>query len=266
MSRIAHIFDTLKSNNQKAFIPFVTAGDGGLDLSLEMMHTYAKNGADIIEIGVPFSDPMADGPVIAASHERAVRAGVSLDDVFTLVRDFRKTNDAVAIVLMGYLNPVEIYGYEAFAKSCSESGVDGVLLVDNPPEEAKELKQLLDVHSIDFIFLVAPTTTNERLTFLQSVVSGFAYFVSLKGVTGSSAINVEEVNHNLARIRNYINIPICVGFGIKDAATANAVTQQAEGAVVATAFIKFIAEYPQDKRKILENIDVLSQEINEVLK
>jgi tryptophan synthase alpha chain len=265
MSRITTIFNDLKQNNQKAFIPFVTAGDGGLDLSLELMQTYADNGANIIEIGMPFSDPMADGPVIAASHERAVKDGVNLDDVFTLVKNFRKINNQIGIVLMGYLNPIEIYGYEQFSLECKNFGVDGVLIVDNPPEEAGELKQLLSDNGIDFIFLVAPTTTDDRLKFLASVVSGFVYFVSLKGVTGSSAINIYEVNQNLKRIQKYIDLPVCVGFGVKDAQTAKAVTKNSQGAIVATTFVKFIAKYPEDRGKIVANIKQLAKEISEGL-
>ena len=265
MSRITQIFNNLKKDNKKAFIPFVTAGDGGLELSLDIMLTYVKNGANIIEIGVPFSEPMADGPVIAASHTRAVNAEISLKDVFTLVRNFRKHNTEVAIVLMGYLNPIEIYGYELFANDCKESGVDGILVVDNPPEEATKLKGFLDIHQIDFIFLVAPTTTDKRLTFLKEVISGFVYFVSLKGVTGSGNIDTKEVALNLERIKKYIDLPICVGFGVKNATTASEVAKHSEGVVVATSFIEYIAKYPNDKSMIIENIDNLSKEIAEAL-
>ncbi len=265
MSRITQIFNTLNQANKKAFIPFVTAGDGGMELSLEIMLTYVNNGASIIEIGVPFSEPMADGPVIAASHTRAVNAKVSLHDVFALVRQFREHNTEVGIVLMGYLNPIEIFGYEAFADECANSGVDGILVVDNPPEEATRLKALLDSRDIDFIFLVAPTTTDKRLEFLTDVVSGFVYFVSLKGVTGSGNINTDEVKRNLERIKQYIDLPVCVGFGVKNADTAKEVVKHSEGVVVATSFIEYITQYSGDNSQILSHIDTLAAEISEVL-
>ncbi|HIG88493.1 MAG TPA: tryptophan synthase subunit alpha, partial [Candidatus Thioglobus sp.] len=216
MSRLAQVFSDLPQG-QKAFIPFITAGDSGLDNTFELMQTLVSSGADVIELGVPFSDPMADGPVIAKSHERAVKAGVSLHDVLNLVKRFRQTNDTTAVVLMGYLNPIEVFGYQSFADAASINGVDGVLVVDMPPEEAHDLKQFLDQKDIDFIFLVAPTTTNDRLEFLANVASGFVYFVSLKGVTGAGHIDVDAVNNNMARIRQFINLPVGVGFGIKDA-------------------------------------------------
>jgi tryptophan synthase alpha chain len=266
MSRITQIFNDLKQKNQKAFIPFITAGDGGLDVSLEIMLQFAQNGADIIEIGVPFSDPMADGPTIAASHERAVQAGVSLQDVFELVTQFRAVNAQVGIVLMGYLNPIEIYGYQQFATSCATVGVDGVLIVDNPPEEAEGLKHILDSCAIDLIFLVAPTTTDERLQKLAELISGFVYFVSLKGVTGSRAINTDEVQQNLARIQRYINMPICVGFGIKNADIARQVAKDADGVIVGSSIVQLIENNLDNKSKMLETIDIFTKEIIKVTK
>lgn len=262
MSRITKIFEDLKQNNQKAFIPFITAGDGGLDITLEIMHNLVENGADIIELGVPFSDPMADGGVIAASHQRAVQAGVSLIDVLQLVRDFRKVNQTTGVVLMGYLNPLEIYGYEKFAIDCKKSGVDGVLIVDNPPEEATNLKQILDKNNIDLIFLIAPTTTNERIIYLKNLISGFVYFVSLKGVTGSSAIDTNLVNNNLCRIKKYIDLPVCVGFGVKDAHTAKLVSGNSDGVIVGSALVAFIEKYSNDNGKIQESISNLAKEIS----
>jgi tryptophan synthase alpha chain len=265
MNRITKIFNDLKKTQGKAFIPFITAGDGGLDLTLELMHGFAKNGASIIEIGVPFSDPMADGGVIASSHERAVASGISLKNVFDLVVEFRKTNDKTGVVLMGYLNPIEIYGYEKFATDCKKYGVDGVLVVDNPPEEAMEFKQLLDKNSVDLIFLVAPTTTNARLEKLKTLVSGFVYFVSLKGITGSGGINVFEVNANLERIKKHIDLPICVGFGIKNAETAAKISKNSDGVIVGSAIVKLVEQNSGDKGKIISSIDNLTKQIIEVL-
>ncbi|MBA5249671.1 MAG: tryptophan synthase subunit alpha [Gammaproteobacteria bacterium] len=262
MSRIPSIF----KNTKKAFIPFITAGDSGLDNTFELMQVLVKNGADIIELGVPFSDPMADGPVIAKSHERAVADGVSLHDVLNLVKKFRQTNNTTAIVLMGYLNPIEVFGYQAFANEAQKSGVDGVLVVDMPPEEAHDLKQNLDKNKIDFIFLIAPTTTNERLASLAKIASGFVYFVSLKGVTGAGNLDVATVNSNLSRIRQFIDLPVGVGFGIKDATTAKAVAKTADAVIVGSSLVAFIAQYHTNKDKMLKNVGALANEISGAIK
>jgi len=266
MSRITTVFNQLSEAGTKAFIPFITAGDSGLDNTYDLMLTLVDNGADVIELGVPFSDPMADGPMIAKSHERAVADGVSLHDVLDLVKKFRQTNDTTAIVLMGYLNPIEVFGYQAFADVASESGVDGVLVVDMPPEEAHDLKQRLDGVDIDFIFLVAPTTTNDRLAFLSNVASGFVYFVSLKGVTGAGHIDVDAVNANMARIRQFIDLPVGVGFGIKDAATAKAVSTAADAVIVGSSLVSFIEQYATDRDKMLTSVGALSAEISAAVK
>lgn len=262
MSRITTIF----KNTKKAFIPFITAGDSGLDNTFELMQTLVKNGADVIELGVPFSDPMADGPVIAKSHERAVADGVSLLDVLSLVKKFRQTNDTTAVVLMGYLNPIEVFGYRAFSDAASESGVDGILVVDMPPEEAHDLKKSLDKNGIDFIFLVAPTTTNERLTSLAKIASGFVYFVSLKGVTGAGHLDVDVVSTNLSRIRQFIDLPIGVGFGIKDAMTAKAISKSADAVIVGSSLVAFIAQYGTNKDKMLKSVGALANEIAGAIK
>ncbi len=266
MSRIKNIFQDLRKQRQKAFIPFITAGDSGLDNTFELMQVLVENGADVIELGVPFSDPMADGPVIAKSHERAVADGVSLHDVLTLVERFRKTNDTTAIVLMGYLNPIEVFGYQAFADVASESGVDGVLVVDMPPEEAYDLKQNLDNVGIDFIFLVAPTTTDERLAFLATIASGFIYFISLKGVTGAGHLDVNLVNASLVRIRQYIDLPVGVGFGIKDSATARVVAKNVNAVIVGSSLVAFVEKYSTDKDKMLASVGALANEISNAIK
>ena len=266
MSRIINIFNQLKSSNNKAFIPFITAGDSGLDTTFELMQSLVANGADVIELGVPFSDPMADGPVIAASHQRAVDDGVSLQDVLDLVKQFRKTNNATAIVLMGYLNPIEVFGYQRFAKCAAQSGVDGILVVDMPPEEAHDLKQCLDAVGIDFIFLVAPTTTDERLAFLATIASGFVYFVSLKGVTGASHLDLDLVNTKLIKIRQFIDLPVGVGFGIKDAKTARAVAQTADAIIVGSSLVSFVEQYAHDKAKMVASVGALSAEMSAAIK
>ncbi len=265
MSRINTIFSNL-AQGQKAFIPFITAGDGGLDNNLALMQTLVASGADVIELGVPFSDPMADGPVIARSHERAVANRVSLHDVLSLVKKFRQINDTTAIILMGYLNPIETFGYQIFANAASRAGVDGVLVVDMPPEEAKDLKSCLDNANIDFIFLVAPTTTNERLTYLANIASGFVYLVSLKGVTGATHLNVDIVNTNIDRIRQFISLPIGVGFGIKDATTARAVSQSADAVIVGSSLVSLVEKYGENKNKMLANVATLANDISKAIK
>jgi len=277
MSRITSVFNQLNEAGTKAFIPFITAGDSGLNNTFDLMQTLVENGADVIELGVPFSDPMADGPMIAKSHERAVADGVSLHDVLDLVKRFRQTNDTTAIVLMGYLNPIEVFtptlqrdteksAYQAFANAASESGVDGVLVVDMPPEEAHDLKRCLDDVDIDFIFLVAPTTTDDRLAFLAGIASGFVYFVSLKGVTGAGHIDVDRVNTNLTRIRQFIDLPVGVGFGIKDAATAKAVSASADAVIVGSSLVSFVEQYASDRDKMLASVGALSAEISAAVK
>ncbi|BBB24377.1 tryptophan synthase alpha chain [Isorropodon fossajaponicum endosymbiont JTNG4] len=265
MSRLSTIFTQL-TVGKKAFIPFITAGDNGLDNTLELMQVLVKNGADVIELGVPFSDPMADGPTIAKSYERAVADGVSLRDVLSLVEKFRQGNDTTAIVLMGYLNPIEVFGYQAFANAASESGVDGVLVVDMPPEEAHDLKQSLDDVNIDFIFLVAPTTTDERLVFLATIASGFIYFVALKGVTGAGHLDVDLVKTHLLRIRQMVDLPIGVGFGIKDAKSAKAVSEYADAVIVGSSLVAFIEQYANDRDKMLASVGHLADEISTAIK
>lgn len=266
MSRITGIFNQLKQTGSKAFIPFITAGDGGLDNTLALMQALVKSGADVIELGVAFSDPMADGPVIARSHQRAVEAGVSLRDVLGLVQKFRQSNNETAIILMGYLNPIEVFGYQKFADAAKASGVDGVLVVDMPPEEADDLKQALGGVDIDLIFLVAPTTTDNRIAFLASIASGFVYFVSLKGVTGAGHLEVDLVNSHLARIRQFTDLPVGVGFGIKDAKTAEAVSASADAVIVGSSLVAFIEKYANNKDKMLASVSALSAEISAAIK
>ena len=274
MSRLSSVFANLPQG-RKAFIPFITAGDSGLDNTYELMLTLVANGADVIELGVPFSDPMADGPTIAKSHERAVESGVSLRDVLALVKKFRAVDNTTAVVLMGYLNPIEVYAsqntteksaYHAFAADASASGVDGVLVVDMPPEEAHDLKQSLDAAGVDFIFLVAPTTSDARIEFLATIASGFVYFVSLKGVTGAGHLDIDAVKHNLSRIRRYISLPVGVGFGIKDAKTAKAISENADAVIVGSSLVTFVEQYANDKDKMLENVGKLANEISSAIK
>ena len=266
MSIISNIFSNLKQSGQKAFIPFITVGDGGMDNSEKAMFALVQNGAEIIELGMPFSDPMADGPVITKSHERAVADGINLHNVFGLVERFRKNNNKAGIVLMGYTNPVEMFGYKAFAERAQEAGVNGVLLVDMPPEEAQYLKSELDTVDIDLIFLVSPTTTDERLKMIAQVASGFVYFVSLKGVTGADSLNVESVNRHLSRIRKFIDLPVGVGFGIKDAETAKKVSEYAEAVIIGSSIVSIIEQLKDDGDKMATKIGNFTHQIVNAIK
>ncbi|MFP1683916.1 tryptophan synthase subunit alpha [Alloalcanivorax sp. C16-1] len=250
MSRIETTFAQLKEKQRKALIPYITAGDPGLEVTVPLMHAMVKAGADVIELGVPFSDPMADGPVIQKACERALAAGTGLRDVLAMVREFRRGDDQTPVVLMGYLNPVEIMGYERFAETCVEVGVDGVLLVDLPPEECDEIGPLFKERGIDLIFLVAPTTTEARIARIAEAASGYLYYVSLKGVTGAASLNVEEVAARVETIRNLAQLPIGVGFGIKDAQSAQAVSRVADGVVVGSALVNQVAAHADEPMAI----------------
>lgn len=250
MSRIAGCLENLKSQQRSALIPYITAGDPESGVTVPLMHAMVAAGADIIELGVPFSDPMAEGPVIQRAMERALIHNVSLRDVLAMVGEFRKKDDATPVVLMGYLNPVEIMGYAEFARQAASAGVDGVLTVDLPPEEADELLRELQPHAIDPVLLIAPTTDDERMKKICAVASGYVYYVSVKGVTGSARLDTSAVASKLAQIRQHTDLPIGVGFGIKDAESAAAVASVADAVVVGSALIEKIEQHVQQKDKI----------------
>ena len=240
MSRIALTFQRLRAEGRKALIPFVTAGDPGRAATVPIMHALVQAGANVIELGVPFSDPMADGPTIQRSSERALRQGISLRDIIEDVRVFRLTDDQTPVVLMGYANPVEQMGIERFAEAASAGGVDGVLVVDYPPEEAQLLARALEARGVDIIFLVAPTTTEARMREIASVARGYIYYVSLKGVTGATHLDLAAVKAKLARLRVYTDLPIGAGFGIRDGATAREVSDFADAVVIGSALVERI--------------------------
>lgn len=250
MSRIQTLFETLKQQNKTALIPFITAGDPHADISVELLHGLVEGGANIIELGVPFSDPMADGPVIQRASERALAHNISLTDVLNIVREFRETNNEVPIVLMGYLNPIEIMGYENFVNNARAAGVDGVLIVDLPPEETEGFSELLQKNEIDQVFLIAPTTYGDRLQSICDNASGFVYYVSLKGVTGSSSLDVEEVGQKLNEIRQKTSLPIGVGFGIKDAESASSVAAISDAVVVGSALVEHLYQNAEPKGQL----------------
>ena len=217
MSRIQATFDALKQQNRRALIPFFTAGDPHPSLTVPLMHAMVAAGADVIELGVPFSDPMADGPTIQRASERALKQGMSLRGVLNLVSEFRQQDNRTPVVLMGYGNPIEAMGWDAFAKRCAEVGVDGVLTVDFPPEESHDAFERLQGHGIDPIFLLAPTTEDARVEQVAKLARGYVYYVSLKGVTGAGNLDLSAIEQKLPQLRKHITLPIGVGFGIRDA-------------------------------------------------
>ena len=241
MSRIAGCFARLAEAGRKALIPYIVAGDPGPEVTVELMHRLVAEGADILELGVPFSDPMSEGPVIPLAHERALAHGISLRDAMEMVRQFREKDDATPLLLMGYANPVEHMGYAAFADAASAAGVDALLTVDIPPEEVDAVNAELKRVGMDNIFLVAPTTPTDRIRRIAEIASGFMYYVSVKGVTGSAKLDPREVAERLALMRTHSDLPLAVGFGIKDAASAQAVAAEADGVVVGSALINAMA-------------------------
>jgi tryptophan synthase alpha chain len=238
MSRIQNTFSCLQASDRQALIPYITAGDPNPGVTVSLMHALVEGGADIIELGVPFSDPMADGPVIQRASERALAHGVSLRKVIEMVAEFRQKNDKTPVVLMGYANPIEAMGYGAFAKVASAAGVDGVLTVDLPPEEAPERVGILKQYGLDPIFLLAPTTPPERVQAVAKLASGYVYYVSLKGVTGAANLDIANVAAKLGMLRQHIALPIGVGFGIRDAASAKAVASVADAVIIGSRIVQ----------------------------
>ncbi|NMM85147.1 tryptophan synthase subunit alpha [Rhodococcus sp. SRB_17] len=251
MSRIQTTFEQLKAQGRTALIPYVTAGFPFADITPALMHGMVEAGADIIELGVPFSDPMADGPVIQKAGEKALALGIGMVQVLAQVSEFRKRNQTTPVVLMGYANPVErydqVHGEGAFVRDAAAAGVDGVLIVDYPPEECEAFAAELRAHGMDLIFLLAPTSTPERMAQVARVASGYVYYVSLKGVTGSAALDTSAVEEMLPRIRAHVHIPVGVGFGIRDAATAQAVGRVADAVVIGSRIIQLLDDQPHEK-------------------
>ena len=251
MSRIEATFQQLKATGRKALIPYVTAGFPFADVTPELMHAMVEAGADVIELGVPFSDPSADGPVIQKAGDKALAFGIGTSHVIDMVKVFREKNKSTPVVLMGYANPIERYdlkqGKDGFIRDASAAGIDGVLVVDYPPEECVEFAAKLRAHSMDLIFLLAPTSTDQRMQQVADVASGYVYYVSLKGVTGSGALNTAEVEAMLPRIRQKVSIPVGVGFGIRDAQTAQNIGKVADAVVIGSKIIQLIENEPRDK-------------------
>ena len=238
MSRIQQTLDNLKKQNRKGLIPFITAGFPEPELTVPLMHALVEGGADIIELGIPFSDPMADGPVIQHASEVALSKGMTLAKLLDLVKTFRQRDDATPVVLMGYANPIERMGTDVFVEKAVASGVDGVLVVDYPPEEATDFAARLRQAGMDMIFLLAPTSTDERIRQVGRMAGGYLYYVSLKGVTGAGNLDVGEVTSRIEKIRKYVTIPVGVGFGIRDAATARVLGAVADAVVIGSRIIQ----------------------------
>lgn len=257
MSRIATRFQQRQQQQRKLLIPFITAGDPQPELCVPLMHALVEAGADILELGVPFSDPMADGPVIQRASERALAHRVTLRQVLEMVRNFRQQDSDTPVILMGYLNPIEIMGYSHFAEEAAAAGVDGVLTVDLPPEEAAPLLERLRKHQIDPIFLLAPTSSEQRIQQICDAASGFVYYVSVKGITGSGSLDIDAVTTKLEQIRSHTTLPLGVGFGIHDAASARAVAAVADAVIVGSALVRQIEAHTHEPHQIIPAVTAL---------
>jgi tryptophan synthase alpha chain len=256
-------FARLKEQGRTALVPFVTAGDPRPEVTVPLLHELVAAGADIIELGVPFSDPMAEGPAIQMACERALRHHVTLKSVLQMVSDFRRQDDHTPVVMMGYLNPIEVMGYDAFAAAAAEAGVDGVITVDLPPEEADEYIRALEASQVDRIFLLSPTSSAARIQQVCSASSGFVYYVSLRGVTGAANLDIQEVAQRLRGIRQYCQLPVGVGFGIHDPDSAAQVAGLADAVIVGSAIVKRVAALAETPEKIPAEVGAFVRELRQ---
>ena len=273
MTRIETAFESLKQQNKKALIPYVMAGDPSPDSFVGLMHDLVSHGANMIEVGLPFSDPMADGPTVALAGERALAGGTSTHQALQMVKKFRETDSTTPVILMGYLNPIEIIGYDEFIRLCDDSGVDGVLVVDLPPAESGDFVQRLAEHNMNKIFLLSPTTLPERRKQVMTHCGGYIYYVSLKGVTGSASLDTAAVGEQVQAIKKETDLPICVGFGIRDGQSAAAIGQYADGVIVGSELVKNFTgldsnssqeEIAAAQAKIMEKMDELRQALDQL--
>ena len=265
MSRIAEKMQALQKQGRRALIPYIAAGDPEPWITVPLMHALVKNGADILELGVPFSDPMADGPVIQRAAERALKHGISLTHVLAMVREFRDKDKTTPVVLMGYLNPIEVLGYARFAQEAAAAGVDGVLTVDLPPEEADLFQPAMKGQGLDTIFLLAPTSPAERIKLIAKAASGFIYYVSLRGVTGAANLDVREVAAKLKEIRGHTKLPLGVGFGIGSPEVAAQVAEFADAVIVGSAVVKRMEEMAAKPDKILTEVPAFIARLREAM-
>lgn len=273
MTRIESTFETLKQQNKKALIPYVMAGDPTPDSFVATLHELVDHGADMIEVGLPFSDPMADGPTVALAGERAIAGGTSTHQAIEMVRKFRESNTTTPIILMGYLNPIEIIGYAEFIQLCEEAGVDGVLVVDLPPAESGNFVEQLAQHNMNKIFLLSPTTLPERRKQVMTHCGGYIYYVSLKGVTGSASLDTAAVGEQVQAIKEETDLPICVGFGIRDGKSAAAIGEYADGVIVGSELVKNFdglgiqsskEEIAAAQAKMMKKLDELRQALDQL--
>ena len=265
MSRITATFERLRRDQRRALVPYIVAGDPHPRHTLAHMQALVRGGADIIELGVPFSDPMADGPVIQLASERALAHGTGLDQLFAAVRDFRREDDQTPVVFMTYLNPIEMRGLERFAREAREAGVDGVLIVDLSVEEAPDMAPTLRAAGLDCIFLIAPTSPAARIEAIAPLGSGYVYYVSLKGVTGSNRLDPQDVGEKVAGIRRHLDLPVAVGFGVRDAESARAVGAHADGVVVGSALVAKMADLADTPERIPETLEAAMRELRSAL-
>lgn len=264
-SRLDTRLGELKARGRKALVTFITAGDPGPDATVPALHALVRGGADVLELGIPFSDPEAEGPAIQASSERGLAQGMTLRGCLDLVRRFRADDADTPVVLMGYLNSVLAFGVDAFARAAAEAGVDGLIMVNLPPEEAAQLKAALDGQGVRLIFLVAPTTTEARARMILDAASGFVYYVSLKGITGADHLDTEAVGEKLRWLRGLTELPVLVGFGIKDGPSARAVSLHADGAVVGSALVRTMADCAAAPQRIPQTLEAQAREIRNAL-
>ena len=265
MNRIEKKFNDSKASGKKCLISYITAGDPEKKITADLMHTLVSSGTDIIELGIPFSDPMADGPVIQKACERALINKTSCKDIFNIVKEFRKKNETTPVVLMGYLNPIERIGYENFSSESKKSGVDGVLVVDLPHEEAQDIVNIFKKDGLDSIFLIAPNSTQERILNTLKYASGFLYYVSLKGVTGAKNIDIDDTISNLKKIKEDSNIPLAVGFGINNAESARLISKHSDAVVVGSSIIKVIENNLNKRENIINGVSKIVNEIRTAL-
>ncbi len=254
MSRIGEVFEQCRAANRAALVPYVTAGDPRPGDTVDLMHAMVAAGADVIELGMPFSDPIADGPVIQKAHERALKHSVGVHDVLDMVREFRREDGDTPVVLMGYLNPIEYMGVDVFASGAADAGVDGVLVVDAPPEESADLHRAIESRGMDSIFLVSPTTSDERIGIIGRVCAGYVYYVSVKGVTGASGTDWGAVAERVDNLRRLVDLPVGVGFGIGTPEDAASVGRFADAAIVGSAVIRLIEAHGDDREAMLKAI------------
>lgn len=263
MSRLSEVTKRAAINGQKLLIPYLVAGDPNLSATEKLMHQLVKDGADIIELGIPFSDPSSDGPVIQLGAERAIASGTSLTDVCELMKKFRAKNSATPVVLMGYLNPIELMGYEEFTKEVSKADVDGVLVVDMPPAESFDLRQRLRDVDIDTIFLVAPTTGIERAKLITEVCSGYLYYVSLKGVTGGALIDRNAIRTRVSELRTLTELPVVIGFGIKDVDSVLKMSDMSDGVIIGSALVSEIGKLSATGDETSEDVEAATKLIRD---